>query len=44
MERKEPTAEDVVIDLGAASRETRGPFNGMVEFSGHLPAAGVAED
>ncbi len=44
MERNQDPSDDVVIDLGAASRETRGPFNGMVEFSGHLPATGIAED
>ncbi len=44
MERIEDHIEDALIDLGAVSVETKGPREGTVEFGGHQPLAGIADD
>jgi hypothetical protein len=44
MERIEDHIDDALIDLGAVSVETKGPRDGQVEFGGHQPLTGIADD
>ncbi len=44
MDRIVETPEPVLLDLGAASIETRGGFIGPGEFDGKLIVGGIAED